>query len=169
MELAGEIGEGVILGLNASPQYVRWALERIERGLAKRQERPRHFDVTCFVLFALEGTTSEAIQVVRERVAEYLALGGTNAMTDALGISDELGALIGAGGFHAVEANMPSEWVEDLSVAGDRETCLGQIGRFRDAGVESIVLYPQSKGSVEDTLRRAAAELLPALRRDGGA
>jgi alkanesulfonate monooxygenase SsuD/methylene tetrahydromethanopterin reductase-like flavin-dependent oxidoreductase (luciferase family) len=165
LKLAGEIGDGVILGLNASADYVRWALSQVESGSATRADHGASFAVTCLSFFGVEQETAEAMASVRGKVAEYLALGGTNAMTDSLGISDELNALIAKGGQPAVSSGMPASWLEELAIAGDSKQCAARIMSYREAGVDSIVLYPQSTSTIEHTLRRAATEVLPLLPR----
>jgi hypothetical protein len=63
---------------------------------------------------------------------------------------------------------MPPAWLEELAVAGVTRTCLRQIMRLKEADVHSIVLYSQSKTSVEATLEQAATELLPLVRQHDG-
>jgi alkanesulfonate monooxygenase SsuD/methylene tetrahydromethanopterin reductase-like flavin-dependent oxidoreductase (luciferase family) len=142
MELSGEIADGTVLSVLASPAYVRWARERVG---AQR-----------VATFAFVSDTKAAL---RKPIAFYLAAGGANALTDAYGISDELTAML-HGGAEAVAREMPEQWIDDLAVAGAPDECAEQIRRLLDAGSDSVVLFPLGDDP-EAIVRAVAADVLP--------
>jgi alkanesulfonate monooxygenase SsuD/methylene tetrahydromethanopterin reductase-like flavin-dependent oxidoreductase (luciferase family) len=142
MDLSGEIADGTVLSVLASPAYVRWARERVgDQRLAT---------------FAFVSGTKASL---REPIAFYLAAGGANALTDAYGISDELTAML-AGGAEAVAREMPDEWIDDLAVAGEPDECADKIRRLLDSGSDSVVLFPLGENP-ETIVRAVAADVLP--------
>lgn len=163
LELAGEIGDGTILGLNSPIEYIRWARQCVAEG-AKRAGRSSPHRVTCFATLSLGADTGAARAAVRGVIGEYLALSGRNAMTEAFGISDELDQMITRGGSPAVAREMPDTWVDALAIVGDAEQCESSIRALSLAGVSSVALYPQPAAAAEQMIRLAARDLLPRLR-----
>ena len=53
LELSGEIADGTVLSVLASPAYVAWARERIAAG-ARRAGRGEHHSISTFTLFAVD-------------------------------------------------------------------------------------------------------------------
>jgi 5,10-methylenetetrahydromethanopterin reductase len=142
MQLSGEIADGTVLSVLASPQYVRWARERLG---AQR-----------VATFAFVSPSKTAL---RKPMAFYLAAGGTNALTDAYGISEELKAML-PGGAETIAREMPEQWIDDLAVAGEPDECAEKIRRLLDSGSDSVVLFPLAEDP-EAIVRTVAAEVLP--------
>jgi alkanesulfonate monooxygenase SsuD/methylene tetrahydromethanopterin reductase-like flavin-dependent oxidoreductase (luciferase family) len=161
MRLSGEIADGNVLSVLASPQYVRWARERIGEGTADagRDANGRRLATFAFVSVGPDGAAAKA--ALREPMAFYLAAGGGNALTDAYGISEELDAMLATGGAEAVAREMPERWIDDLAVAGEPDECAEKIRRLLDAGSDSVVLFPLAGGDPEAVVRAVAADVLP--------
>jgi alkanesulfonate monooxygenase SsuD/methylene tetrahydromethanopterin reductase-like flavin-dependent oxidoreductase (luciferase family) len=151
LQLSGEIADGNVLSVLASPQYVRWARERIAA--------PNRVATFAFVSVGRDGAAAKAS--LREPMSFYLAADGGNALTDAYGISEELDAMLaGGGGAEAVARAMPDRWIDDLAVAGEPDECAEKIRRLLDAGSDSVVLFPLGEDA-EAIIRTVAAEVLP--------
>ncbi len=161
MRLSGEIADGNVFSVLSSPQYVRWARERIAAGAggAGRSDRRR---LATFAFVSVGRDSAAAKAALRRPMAFYLAADGGNALTDAYGISDELNAMLqGGGGAEAVEREMPERWIDDLAVAGEPDECAEKIRRLLDAGSDSVVLFPLAGEDPEAIVRAAAADVLP--------
>jgi 5,10-methylenetetrahydromethanopterin reductase len=161
MQLSGEIADGNVLSVLASPQYVRWARERIAAGRheAGRSEAGR---VVTFAFVSVGRDGAAAKAALRRPMAFYLSADGGNALTDAYGISDELNAMLAdGGGAEAVAQAMPDAWIDDLAVAGEPDECAAKIGRLLEAGSDAVVLFPVGGEDPEGILRAAAADVLP--------
>jgi len=163
LELSGEVADGTVLSVLASVEYVRWVRERIAAGAARGGRTDPH-RVVSFAMFSVDREGKRAREAVRSLAAFYLAAMPDNALTRTYGIADELLELVGRGGAPAVEREMPASWLEDLVIAGDPDECAGKIGRYLDAGADSVALFPIPPERAEEIVRLAAAEVLPRLR-----
>jgi 5,10-methylenetetrahydromethanopterin reductase len=164
VELSGEIGDGLVVGMSAGAEYVRWARERMAVGAARANGAKRGNRVTCYVIFAVDEDGEKARQSVRDLVGFYLAIVGRSAYTEAYGISDEVERLIAEGGIEAVQKGLPDEWLTKLAVAGTPQECADQIQAFRDAGADCIVLHPEPMEDSDRIIRIAADQVLPRLK-----
>ena len=165
MRLSGEIADGNLLSVLSTPAYVRWARERATDG-AREAGRTGSRGLVAFAIFAVDADGARAKQAIRPALAFCLAAGGRNALTDSYGISDELEAMLAAGGAEAVERELPEHWLEDLAVAGDPDECADKIGRLIDAGAGSVALFPMPGERSADMVRAGAADVLPRLARN---
>jgi alkanesulfonate monooxygenase SsuD/methylene tetrahydromethanopterin reductase-like flavin-dependent oxidoreductase (luciferase family) len=161
MQLSGEIADGNVLSVLSSPQYVHWARERIDAGMAEAgRDTPRKLATFAFVSVGRDGAAAKA--ALREPMSFYLAADGGNALTDAYGISEELDAMLaGGGGAEAVAREMPERWIDDLAVAGEPDECAEKIRRLLEAGSDSVVLFPLAGDDPEAIVRAVAADVLP--------
>ncbi len=162
LSLSGEIADGSILSVAASHQYVRWARERIDEGREKAGRTDDH-RVTVFAIYSVDEDPVVARAAVRDSLAFYKSV-GTNALTDVYGISDELRALIDAGGYEAVRDGMPDHWVEDLTIAGSPEEVAAKIEAYYEVGADCVALYPMPSDQVDRMIALTAEEVLPRLR-----
>ena len=162
MRLSGEIADGNVLSVLSTPSYVRWARERAAEG-AHEAGRTGHRGLRAFAFFSVGADGARAREGLRKSVAFYLAAGGRNALTDAYGISDELEAMLVAGGAATVEREMPDQWLDDLAVAGDPDECAEKIRRLLDAGADTVVLFPMPNERSDEIVRAGAADVLPRL------
>jgi alkanesulfonate monooxygenase SsuD/methylene tetrahydromethanopterin reductase-like flavin-dependent oxidoreductase (luciferase family) len=165
MQLSGEIADGNVLSVLASPAYVRWARERVAAGMREAgRDDERRMVTFAFVSVGPDGAAAKA--ALRKPMSFYLAADGGNALTDAAGISEELDAMLAGGdGAAAVEREMPAAWIDELAVAGEPDECAERIRRLLDAGSDSVVLFPVGDGDPADTVRAIADAVLPEVAR----
>lgn len=165
LELAGEIADGTVLSVLAGPAYVRWARRHIEEGLrmAGREHAP-HL-VVAYLLLTLADSRSEARELIRPVVAEYLSAGAVNPLTWQAGLPDGL-----IGELHAeyLRGRVPVELISDETVdrvaaAGPAQECARWITELAEAGADVVALMPISPDGVADTVGRISSELLPRL------
>lgn len=161
LRLSGEIADGSVLSVAASHEYVGWARDQIDKGREIGGRADPH-PITVFAIYAVDHDGAAARASARSTLAFYKSL-GTNALTDVYGISDELAALIGEGGYDAVVAGMPDRWVEDLTIAGTPAECAAKISAFYAAGADSVALFPVATDRVNEVVRLTGAEVLPLL------
>jgi len=161
LRLSGEVADGSVLSVAASHEYVRWASERVDEG-RERGGRTGSHPITVFAIYAVDPDGDAARAAARESLAFYKQY-GSNALTDVYGISDELNALVAAGGYDAVLAGMRDEWVDDLTIAGTPEECADKIRGFYGAGADSVALFPVAVDRVDEVLRLTADRVLPRL------
>jgi alkanesulfonate monooxygenase SsuD/methylene tetrahydromethanopterin reductase-like flavin-dependent oxidoreductase (luciferase family) len=155
LSLSGAIADGTLLGANCSPAYVRWAVERIREGSAGTPH-----EVSCISFFAIDEDRRRAFDAVRPVVAGYLAMGGSNPMTDALGLSERLDGIIAAGdGEEAVRAMLTDDLLTELAVVGDPDDCLAALARLGDAGADAVALFPQPWARASEAIELLARRL----------
>lgn len=163
LRLSGEVGDGTLLSVLAGPDYVRWARDRIAEGAARAGRDPAHHEVVVFAIHSSDRDGDAARAMLRPTVAFYLAAGGRNALTDAYGISDDLEAMLDAGGVDAVRDALPDAWVDDLTVSGTPEECATRVRDLLDAGADRVCLFPVPADRTDDLIATAGARILPAL------
>lgn len=162
LERSGEIADGSILSVAAGVDYIRWARERIDAGRRNAGRADRH-ELTVFAIFAVDDDAAAARAAARRTLAFYKAAGGRNALTDAEGISDDLESMVAIGGAAEVERSMPDEWVEKLTIAGSPDEVVAKIRRLREAGADSVALFPAEADRVDEIIARTASDVIPAL------
>jgi alkanesulfonate monooxygenase SsuD/methylene tetrahydromethanopterin reductase-like flavin-dependent oxidoreductase (luciferase family) len=163
LQLSGEVADGSVLSVSASLEYVRWAKARIDEGRARGGRTDDH-PVTVFGIYAVAEDGDEARASARARLAFYRQ-NGSNGLTDVYGISDELDALVKRGGYEAVLAGMPDQWVEDLTIAGTPEECAARISAYYEAGADSVALFPVETERTDEIVKLTAEDVLPRLQR----
>jgi alkanesulfonate monooxygenase SsuD/methylene tetrahydromethanopterin reductase-like flavin-dependent oxidoreductase (luciferase family) len=163
LSLAGELADTTLFAASGGAAYFRFGRARVERGLAKAG-RPR--DAMAYSTIALtcvdrDGAAARA--ALRPIFGGFLAEFGVNTMTDAYGISAELGALIERGGEEAVTAGMPDEWLEDLTLTGTPAEVAAKMRAWLEAGLDSICIFNPDPELEERTVELVAEGVIPRL------
>lgn len=162
LRVSGEVADGTVLSVLASPAYVKWARARIAEG-GERAGRSDHHRLVTYTLFSVAADSKVAKEAVRDAIAFYLAAMPNSALSQVCGIQDELTELLAAGGVETLAREMPDAWIDDLAVAGDPDECAEKLRRLLDAGSDSIGLwlFPTEQASEVATL--TARDVLPRL------
>ncbi|MBZ0315850.1 MAG: LLM class flavin-dependent oxidoreductase [Anaerolineae bacterium] len=141
LQISGRVADGSILAEGCSPAYIRWAREQIEIG-RQAEGRTEHHHITLYIYWSMDEDENVTEGRVRERVAANMAGGHKDPYQEALGIVDDVKALLMAGGVDALRDKMPIEWLHDLAVYGTPETCARTLDNLAAAGADSITLVP---------------------------
>ena len=136
--LAGEIADGVLMSVLATPEFVANSRKIIDEANPPGAART---EVTAFAIFSVADDADEARAAARPVVAGYLA-NGPSDLTNAAGISDELTAILADGGRERLLAELPDSWIDEVSICGDGQICRNRIEQFIDAGADEIALMP---------------------------
>jgi 5,10-methylenetetrahydromethanopterin reductase len=143
LELAGEVGDGVVLSAGLSPAYVRHSLALVDRGAGGAGREVKAVARAGFVLAAVAddgtGARREAKKMLaylfRNRfIAENLAMIG--ARVDREGAAEAAAR----GDWETAVRLVPDEVVRECAIAGTLADSREQISRFREAGLEHLVL-----------------------------
>ncbi len=167
LTLSGEIADGTVLSVLASPNYVKWAWERVREGCALSGRDPGKHKMVVYVIFAMDENGSAAKDAVRSTIAEYLGAGGRpTPIAQHGGVPDE--TIVEMGRIYR-EGRFPTELVTDeivqgCSIAGTPDECRTSIQALIDAGADEIVFIPFPPEKTEESVERIAAELIPAFR-----
>lgn len=149
LDLAGEVSDGVLLSVLSSPAYTVWAIERLEGRVP----------VAAYVEFACSEDSGEAKDAVRPTVARFLGVHGEHAITRTAGLEPELARAFREG-WVAGEPRLDladDRLVDTFAVAGDPEECAAGFARFREAGLDTLVVRDHGGPDVEGLLADARA------------
>lgn len=148
IELAGEIGDGVVLNYLVSPNYDRRAIEALGEGAARAGRRVDEVDRPQLIVCSLDEDRSVALDRARELVAQYL--GQQPHIMKASGVDPSLLERIGRvmtwpAGPEEIRRAMelvPDDVVELLTASGTAEDCRRKVGEYLEAGCTCPILYP---------------------------
>ena len=137
---SGRIADGTVLSILVGPEYVRRARGHIETGMHEVGRPSSAHRLTTYALLSVDDDPGKARDVLRPTVAHYLGNGGTNPLTDAAGISEQLAEIVEEDGVSGLEESMPDEWIDALCICGSVRDCALKIQALFDAGSDAVAL-----------------------------
>jgi 5,10-methylenetetrahydromethanopterin reductase len=148
MELAGEIGDGVLLNYLVGPEYNRRALEHLALGAERAGRELDDVDRPQLVVCSLGDDRSLALDRARELVTQYL--GQQPHIGEASGVDpsllEEIGSILGWPATHEqieqAMALVPDDVVQLVTAAGTADECRAKVAEYVAAGCTCPVLYP---------------------------
>jgi 5,10-methylenetetrahydromethanopterin reductase len=148
MELAGEIGDGVVLNYLVGSAYNKEAMEHLAIGAERAGRTVDDVDRPQLVVCSLDPDRSLALDRARELVTQYL--GQQPHIMKASGVSPELLEEIGAKlTWPASEAQIqeamhlvPDEVVQLITASGTADECRAKVQEYIDNGCTCPILYP---------------------------
>ena len=148
MEVAGEIGDGVLLNYLVGPAYNREAMEHLAAGAERAGRRVEDVDRPQLVVCSLDADRSLALDRARELVTQYL--GQQPHIMKASGVAPELLEEIGAkltwpaseAQIHEAMHLVPDEVVQLITASGTADDCRAKVQEYVEAGCTCPVLYP---------------------------
>jgi alkanesulfonate monooxygenase SsuD/methylene tetrahydromethanopterin reductase-like flavin-dependent oxidoreductase (luciferase family) len=167
LALSGEVSDGSILSVLASPDYIRYSWDNVREGCVRGGRDPRQHRMIVYVIFAMNDDGAKARDAVRPTIAEYLGAGGhPTPLTKLAGVPDELMEELGK---VYREGRIPTELIPDdlidkVAVAGTVDDCEVGIRALIEAGADEIVFYGMPSSETESLVQRIASDLLPRFR-----
>jgi probable F420-dependent oxidoreductase len=144
LELAGEIGDGLILNLfpvTAMPRI----LAAYRRGAARAGRDASRDEVVCRFQVAVTDDVASARNMIRRAFTGYVAQPVYNAYFRWCGFEEEARAVALAfarGDRAASAAAMSDAMIDRIAILGSAERCREQIAEFVAAGVTTPVIAP---------------------------
>ncbi|MHA1908361.1 MAG: LLM class flavin-dependent oxidoreductase [Candidatus Thorarchaeota archaeon] len=167
LALSGEIGDGCILSIFNTPEYIKFAWERVKIGAEKSGNDLSNFEMVSYLPMVVDDDLDKAIVIARDFMKLYLAhsqAGGP--LMKYAGISDEETL-----SFRELESQgkdfghlITDKMIQSLGIVGDVESCMKQIQEIVDAGANTPVLFPVPGTDVIDTATTIAKEIVPHLK-----
>lgn len=157
LALSGELAEGTLLGWFSSPDYVRWARERIDEGRAKAGRSDHHAVVVLLVCSIDDEHPDAARAGLRAWASEFLEA--------RAGLPETLATESGRGLDVALQARashdelLPDAVIGEFMAAGSALDCARYVERLLDAGADRVVLVPNPAG------QRSPDEMVEQIRR----
>lgn len=148
MELAGEIGDGVVLNYLVSPKYNAGALEHLEAGAKKAGRKLDDIDRPQLVVCSVDVDRKKALDGARKLVTQYL--GQQPHIMKASGVSQELldeinKVLHWPATEEDVERAMklvPDDVVQLITASGSPDEVRRKVAEYRANGCTCPILYP---------------------------
>jgi 5,10-methylenetetrahydromethanopterin reductase len=148
MELAGEIGDGVVLNYLVSPKYNQEALQHLGIGAKKAGRRLDEVDRPQLVVCSVDADRKKALDGARKLVTQYL--GQQPHIMKASGVSQELLDEIGKvlhwpATEEDVERAMklvPDDVVQLITASGSPDEVRRKVTEYRAYGCTCPILYP---------------------------
>ncbi|MGB9111266.1 MAG: LLM class flavin-dependent oxidoreductase [Acidimicrobiales bacterium] len=148
IELAAEIGDGVVLNYMVSPDYTREAMEHLAVGAERAGRSVDDLDRPQLVVCSLDEDRELALDRARELLTQYL--GQQPHIMKASGVDPTLIAAIGkeltwpAGPAEIRKAMrlVPDEAVQMISASGTADECRKKVAEYIAAGATCPILYP---------------------------
>ncbi|MDG7036995.1 MAG: LLM class flavin-dependent oxidoreductase [Nitrososphaerota archaeon] len=148
LELAGEIGDGVVLNYLVSPKYNQQALEAIKKGAKKAGRKLEDIDRPQLVALSMNTDFDKAMDISREYIGLYL--GQQPHIMKASGVPESLirdinqalgGWPAAPGGLDKAKKLVPDSVVEMLTVTGTPEDCRRSIRKYTESGATVPIMY----------------------------
>jgi 5,10-methylenetetrahydromethanopterin reductase len=148
MELAGEIGDGVVLNYMVSPSYTAQAVEALAAGAARAGRTLADVDRPQLIVCSLDRDRATALDRARELLTQYLgqqphimkASGVNQDLIDAIG--SELTWPASPAQIEKAMRLVPDDVVQLITAAGTADECLAKVGEYVTAGCTCPILYP---------------------------
>jgi 5,10-methylenetetrahydromethanopterin reductase len=148
MELAGEIGDGVLLNYLVGPAYNREAMEHLAIGAERAGRDVEDLDRPQLVVCSLDEDRAVALDRARELVAQYL--GQQPHIMKASGVDESLLEEIGkvltwpatAEQIERAMKLVPDDVVQLITASGTADDCRAKVQEYVDNGCTCPVLYP---------------------------
>jgi 5,10-methylenetetrahydromethanopterin reductase len=164
LRLAGELADTTLLAASSGEAYIRYARGRVEGGLVRAGREPADMRYSTVALTCVDHDGARARELARPVLASFLGEFGTNTMTDAYGISDQLGDMIDRLGADGIGAEMPDQWLEDLALVGSPAEVQAKMRAWLDAGLDSICIFFPDSELEQQTIVLVAEHVIPAFR-----
>ena len=148
MELAGEIGDGVVLNYLVSPDYNQQAIAALERGAAKAGRSLADIDRPQLVVCSVHEDRQTALDMARMMVTQYL--GQQPHIMKASGVPqsllDRVGEVLTWPATHeqveAASKLVPDEIVQMLTASGTPDEARAKVAEYVAHGCTCPILYP---------------------------
>jgi 5,10-methylenetetrahydromethanopterin reductase len=148
MELAGEIGDGVVLNYLVAPAYNREAMAALSAGAAKSGRDVGDLDRPQLVVCSLDEDRDAALDRARELVTQYL--GQQPHIARASGVDqalvEEIGKVLtwpaGPEEIRRAMTLVPDEVVQMITASGTADECRAKVREYVEAGCTCPILYP---------------------------
>jgi 5,10-methylenetetrahydromethanopterin reductase len=148
MDLAGEIGDGVVLNYLVGPRYNERAMEALAVGAARVGRTVTDLDRPQLVVCSMDQDRGAAMDRARELVTQYL--GQQPHIMKASGVDpsllEEIGKVLtwpaGPEEIRRAMKLVPDEVVQLITASGTPEECRAKVRQYVQAGCTCPVLYP---------------------------
>ena len=167
LQMAGEIGDGVLTYLSSPKYFEEVVLPTIAAGAEKAGKKPEDVDVASLILCSVSEDRDEAIRRAQINVGNYICFPGADPMVKFNGVEEERNELLQkflADGPKAFET-LSEDVVKKFAICGTPEEGREQLAEFEGL-VSHPVLHtpyvpPLEQADSEDCFRQTVAAFAP--------
>lgn len=162
LQLAGKIGDGVVLSAGLSVDTVRRSLQHVRTGEAAAGRPAGTVQAAGYILFVASADGKRAIELARAKLAFLFRNRAIAENLAASGIRVDQDAVIEAiarRDYDAAARLIPDEAISTFAVAGTVQQCCDRLQDYARAGIENLVLF--MIGELED--QRFGLEVIRSL------
>jgi 5,10-methylenetetrahydromethanopterin reductase len=149
LELAGEIADGAVLNYVVSVDYIRRAVELVEKGAKKAGRNLEDVDRPELLVCSLSDENPDAAMAEGKKLVAYYLATEPHIMK-ASGVSEELLEKVQAimswpateEDYRRASREIPDEVVRELMAVGTSAECRAKVREYVDAGVTCPILFP---------------------------
>jgi 5,10-methylenetetrahydromethanopterin reductase len=148
MEVAGEIGDGVVLNYMVGPAYNKQALAALATGAARAGRTIDDIDRPQLVVCSMDRDRAVALDRSRELLTQYL--GQQPHIMKASGVDpaliEEIGKMLtwpaSSEEIKKAMRLVPDDAVQQISASGTPDECLEKVAEYVANGATCPILYP---------------------------
>jgi alkanesulfonate monooxygenase SsuD/methylene tetrahydromethanopterin reductase-like flavin-dependent oxidoreductase (luciferase family) len=151
LTLAGKIADGVVLSAGLSSGFVRESLAHTAAGARAASRDYGALHVAGYISFAASREPARAVEEVRKKLAFLLRNRFIDDNIAHSGIAIDQSAIIEAMArrdYENAARRVPDEAVDTFAVAGTVQQCCDKLLKYREAGLQELVLL--LAGTIED-------------------
>ena len=166
LEMAGAIADGVLLSAMTSPDYVRFAVERVRAGTERAGRSLADVEIGALLFISISEDARQAREAVKPFLATLVSL--VSGMPDSplftapgMPAADvrRFGERFAAG---SLPVDLVTDWMIDTyAIAGTPSHCREALGRIVDAGVRHPVAFEVPGVAPDKTLAAVHEHLMP--------
>jgi 5,10-methylenetetrahydromethanopterin reductase len=172
LELAGEIGDGVIMHAGPSEEGVKFAISRVEKGLKKAKRKRQHLELIQFLFASVAPSRSEAVKRAKPFVTWYLV----NLPKHPIVKQDKLSSIVAKkilayrrnyyrydeeSSHHSADWDssvkksefITDELVDKYALAGTPEAIVDKLRLLEATGIDHIIFRPPFTARFQESLR----------------
>jgi alkanesulfonate monooxygenase SsuD/methylene tetrahydromethanopterin reductase-like flavin-dependent oxidoreductase (luciferase family) len=146
LRLSGELADGTLLGWFNSPSYVAWARARIEEGIQRGSRTDEHELVALCLLSLSEDDPEAARRELAAWATPMLVAMIESPQLKASSVRSDISAWMAQDKREALEADLPTEVLNEFVAVGDAADCSTMVARLLEAGADRVVLVPNPAG-----------------------
>jgi 5,10-methylenetetrahydromethanopterin reductase len=168
LELAGEIGDGVLLSVMTSPGYAQYAMEHIKAGAERAGRSLDNFDISAYLLISISEDDRAAREAVKPLLAMMISILPLNGIVDhpmlsCAGITPEIAQQFAESFIRGeLPVALVEDWIVDqFAIAGTPDRCREALTKIVEAGVTHPVAFEIHGTDPEQTIRDVHTHLMP--------
>jgi len=163
LQLAGEIGDGVLLSAGCAPGYIAQCQAEVAKGVQRSGKSSAQCEVAGFVTTAVADDPREAIEASKmflayifrnKHHAENIRMGGGTVDQEALA------AAVAKRDWEAAKKLISDEVVHAHSIAGTPVECQRRLETFIQGGLNLPILLPMGTQEARKQAIRMASQLM---------